>query len=186
MEITSTDLAGLRRVRLKLHRDERGFFTERFHAKRFAEEGLPTQFAQENHSRSAPGVLRGLHFQHTPAQGKLVGVVAGRICDVVVDIRPWSQTFGKYHAEELSADNGMQLWVPAGFAHGFCVLGDEPADMLYKVTGSYNPSGEGGIAPYDPDLGIDWPVKNPVLSKRDQGLPSWKEYCANPVQWGSI
>ncbi|NBO18286.1 MAG: dTDP-4-dehydrorhamnose 3,5-epimerase [Proteobacteria bacterium] len=183
MEITSTDLAGLRRVRLKLHRDERGFFTERFHAKRFAEEGLPTQFAQENHSRSAPGVLRGLHFQHTPAQGKLVGVVAGRICDVVVDIRPWSQTFGKYHAEELSADNGMQLWVPAGFAHGFCVLGEEPADVVYKVDTYYGPGGEGGIRYDDPQLNIPWPLKNPILSPRDSELPDWAQYCANVPQW---
>lgn len=183
MEIASTELAGLKRIRLTLHHDERGFFTERFHARRFQDEGLPAVFAQENHSRSAPGVLRGLHYQYNPQQGKLVGVVRGRIWDVVVDIRPWSQTFGQYHAEELSADNGTQLWVPHGFAHGFCVLGEEPADVVYKVDSYYGPGGEGGIRYDDPQLGIAWPVSAPVLSARDQQLPGWAHYCQNLPDW---
>ena len=183
MQIHDCPIEGLKLIQLKLNGDNRGFFVERFNAKLFREAGLPSDFVQDNHSRSAPGIARGLHYQQSPAQGKLVGVTRGRVWDVALDIREGSPTFGKHHAVELT--EGLLFWLPAGFAHGFCVLGDEPADMLYKVTGTYNQAGEGGIAPYDAELGIDWPVKNPVLSARDQNLPSWSAYCANPVKdWG--
>lgn len=183
MQIQECKLAGLKIIQLKVHGDSRGFFVERFNQDSFKAAGLPTQFVQDNHSRSAPGILRGLHYQHTPAQGKLVGVTNGCVLDIAVDIRPDSPTFGQYHAEELSDENGKLFWIPAGFAHGFCVLGDKPADMLYKVTGLYNPAGEGGIKYDDSALGIDWPVKTPTISARDQNLPSWKDYCANPPKW---
>jgi dTDP-4-dehydrorhamnose 3,5-epimerase len=181
MKIFDCPIEGLKIIQLELLRDERGFFVERYNAALLAEAGLPASFAQDNHSRSVPGVARGMHYHHTPALGKLIGVTRGRVWDVALDIRPHSPSFGQHHAVELS--EGMLYWMPAGFAHGFCVLGDEPADVVYKVTGTYNRDGEGGIAPYDPDLGIDWPVKNPVLSQRDQNLPSWAHYAANPINW---
>jgi dTDP-4-dehydrorhamnose 3,5-epimerase len=150
---------------------------------RFAEAGLPTDYLQDNHSRSAPNVLRGLHYQANPAQGKLVGVTRGAVWDVAVDIRPDSPTYGQYHGVELTGENGRLFWIPEGFAHGFCVLGDEPVDMLYKVTGLYNKAGEGGILYNDPDLAIDWPLKNPQLSDRDTNLISFAEYKENPPKW---
>ncbi len=183
MEIKPCDIEGLKIIQLKVLGDSRGFFVERYHVDRFAEAGLPTNFVQDNHSRSAPNILRGLHYQHTPPQGKLVGVTCGRVWDVAVDIRPDSRTFGKYHAVELTGDNGVLFWIPAGFAHGFCVLGDEPADMLYKVSGLYNQQGEGGIKFDDADLAIDWPIKNPLISERDKNQQSWKDYCKNPPAW---
>jgi dTDP-4-dehydrorhamnose 3,5-epimerase len=185
MKVSDCKLAGLKVIALDVHGDARGFFVERYSQSRFAEAGLPTDFLQDNHSRSAPGVLRGLHYQANPAQGKLVGVTRGAVWDVAVDIRPDSPTYGQYHGEELTGENGRLFWIPAGFAHGFCVLGEEPADMLYKVTGLYNKAGEGGILYNDPELGIDWPVKNPVISERDEGLLSFAEYRANPVRWES-
>ncbi len=185
MDIKTCDIEGLKIIQLKVLGDSRGFFVERYHAGRFAEAGLPTDFVQDNHSRSAPGILRGLHYQHTPPQGKLVGVTRGRVWDVAVDIRPHSKTFGKYHAVELTGDNGVLFWIPAGFAHGFCVLGDEPADMMYKVSGLYNQQGEGGIKFDDADLGIAWPVKNPQISERDKNQQSWKDYCKNSPKWSA-
>src|SRR5262245_41452032 len=128
MKVIPLELRGLVLIEQVVHRDERGFFIERFNARKFTELGLPTEFVQENHSRSEPGVLRGLHYQNAPAQSKLVGVTRGRIWDVAVDLRPDSPTFGRHSALELSDDNGRMLWIPAGFAHGFCVLGDESAD----------------------------------------------------------
>lgn len=175
--------AGLKIITLKVHGDERGFFVERFHEERFREAGLPTHFAQDNHSRSAPGILRGLHYQYDKPQGKLVGVSAGRIWDVAVDIRPDSPTYGKYHALELSDMNGKLLWIPPGFAHGFCVLGNKPADVSYKCTAVYNPKGEGGIRYDDPVLDIQWPIKNPLLSERDKNQMSFAEYSKSPAPW---
>lgn len=171
MKVVPMDLMqGLVLIEVAVHRDARGFFIERLHADRLAELGLPAHFVQENHSRSLPGVLRGLHFQHTPAQGKLIGVTRGRIWDVVVDLRPHSATFGRYSTTELSDENGRLLWVPPGFAHGFCVLGTEAADVVYSVDAPYNPAGEGGICWNDPDLAIPWPVREPMVSSRDQWL----------------
>jgi dTDP-4-dehydrorhamnose 3,5-epimerase len=187
MKFTPLEIDGLVLVELKLFGDARGFFVERFHAGRFAEAGLPTQFAQDNHSRSAPGVLRGLHYQHTPPQGKLVGCVRGRIWDVAVDVRPGSRTYGQSYGVELTDMNGRLLWMPPGFAHGFCVLGNEPADVMYKVTEPYNPAGEGGIQWDDAELAVPWPLTEmavaPVISQRDQNGMSFAKYKASPVAW---
>src|SRR3569832_2147525 len=120
MKVVQTELAGLLFIEVPLYRDDRGFFVERYQASRFQQAGLPTNFIQDNHSRSLPGVLRGLHYQYTPVQGKLVGVTRGRIWDVAVDLRADSPTFGKSFGIELSDEDGRQLWIPAGFAHGFC------------------------------------------------------------------
>lgn len=183
MEVQNCPIAGLRVLKPSLFKDSRGFFSERFNARRFAEAGLPSEFVQDNHSRSLPGVLRGLHYQHTPPQGKLVGVTSGRIWDVALDIRPSSPTFGRHHAVELSAENSLMFWIPAGFAHGFCVLGDQPADVIYKVDNYYNPAGENGIRFDDEDVNIPWPIKNPILSGRDRGLLSCQDYRRNPPSW---
>lgn len=174
------EIEGLKLVELTVHGDARGFFVERYSEKWFSEFGLPTHWAQDNHSRSAPGVLRGVHYQYDPPQGKLVGAARGTIWDVAVDIRHDSPTYGKWFGVELSDVNGRLLWVPAGFAHGFCVTGEETADVLYKVTELYNPAGEKGIQWDDPDFAIDWPVKNPTISKRDAKQPSFAEYRENP------
>lgn len=183
MKITNGPLDGLKIIELAVHGDERGFFVERYHAGKLAEHGFDELFVQDNHSRSAPGILRGLHYQSDPAQGKLVGVVSGAVWDVAVDIRTDSPTFGQHFGIELSDSNGRLLWIPAGFAHGFCVLGDQAADMYYKCTGLYNGAGEGGILYDDPDLAIDWPVKNPQVSARDEGLMSLAEYQNNAPKW---
>lgn len=183
MKVTRLSPAGLVLIELAVHGDQRGFFVERFRADIFEEHELPTRFVQDNHSRSAPGVLRGLHYQHTPAQGKLVGVTRGRIWDVAADIRPESATFGQTFGVELSDMNGRLLWVPPGFAHGFCVLGDEPADLLYKVDAAYNPNGESGIAWDDPELSVAWPIDSPTVSARDRELPSFAQYRERPVSW---
>lgn len=183
MKIHHCAIEGLKIVELDVHGDARGFFVERYSQRQFAEAGLPTDFVQDNHSRSAPDVLRGLHYQANPAQGKLVGVTRGAVWDVAVDIRPDSPTYGQWHAEELTGENGRLFWIPGGFAHGFCVLGDAPVDMLYKVTGLYNKAGEGGILYDDPDLAIDWPLKNPTISERDKGLLSFVQYKQNPPKW---
>jgi dTDP-4-dehydrorhamnose 3,5-epimerase len=131
---------------------------------------------QDNHSRSIPRVLRGIHFQKNPDQGKLVGALSGKIWDVAIDLRKTSPTFGKSFSLELSDQNGLLLWIPGGFGHGFCVLGEEPADVLYKVDHVYNPKTEGGIMWSDSDLNVKWPVENPIISEKDLKLMSFKEY----------
>ncbi len=183
MKVTSLELSGLLLIELALRGDARGFFVERFNEQEYLRHGLPVRFQQDNHSRSAPGVLRGLHYQYDPPQGKLVGVVRGRIWDVAVDIRPQSATYGKSFGVELSDLNGCLLWIPPGFAHGFCVLVDEPADLLYKVAGLYNAQGEGGIHWADPSLAIPWPIANPVVSARDHVLPPFSSYREQPIPW---
>lgn len=183
MKVTPLDLPGLCLIELKILGDERGFFVERFNRAAFEKAGIPCDFAQENHSRSGPGVLRGLHYQHSPAQAKIVGVARGRIWDVAVDIRVGSPTFGKSYEVELNDTNGKLLWIPGGFAHGFCVLGDGPADLLYKVDQYYSPQTEGGIHWSDPELAIRWPVQNPTVSARDRELPSFAKYRANPAKF---
>jgi dTDP-4-dehydrorhamnose 3,5-epimerase len=176
MKITKLELDGLLLVELDLYGDARGFFVERFHRDRFRELGLPTEFAQDNHSRSAPGVLRGIHLQYDPPQGKLVGVACGRIWDVAVDLRRGSPTYGRYVGFELSDLNARLLWIPAGFGHGFCVTGDRPADVFYKVTAPYNAKGEVGIRWDDPELAIPWPLREPILSERDRALTSFADF----------
>lgn len=186
MKISDGTIPGLKIVQLNVLSDVRGFFIERYRSDHFAEAGLPSHFEQDNHSRSAAGILRGLHYQHSPAQGKLIGVTRGRVWDVAVDIRPNSPTFGQHMAIEISDSNGVLFWIPAGFAHGFCVLGDEPVDMVYKMTALYNAPGEGGIAYDDPQLAIDWPVKAPIISERDRKQQSFAQYRDNPPQWGAL
>jgi dTDP-4-dehydrorhamnose 3,5-epimerase len=151
--------------------DDRGFFMETYKASEFAGYGLPATFVQDNLSYSSRGVLRGLHYQlHPHAQGKLVTALTGQIFDVAVDIRRGSPTFGRWVGQELSAQNGQMLYVPPGFAHGFCVLSDT-AHVLYKVTAEYAPHLDRGILWNDPQIGISWPVADPVLSTKDAALP---------------
>lgn len=178
MKLISSPLAGLQLLELRKFPDERGFFLERFHQEKFRELGIEEIFVQDNHSRSYPKVLRGLHFQTNPAQGKLVSCLRGRIYDVAVDLRKGSPTFGKYFGTELSDENNRVLWVPFGFAHGFCVIGDEPADVLYKVNGVYNAKTEGGIRWNDPEVGVEWPIQDPIVSPKDALLPTLRETAA--------
>jgi dTDP-4-dehydrorhamnose 3,5-epimerase len=178
MKVTDLELEGLKLIELDVFKDSRGLFSERFNSARFQEAGIDCDCQQINHSRSIPGVVRGLHFQLTPLpQGKLVGTIRGRIWDVAVDIRPGSKTFGRHLGVELSEENGRVLWIPPGFAHGFCVLGQEISDVLYAVSATYNPKTEKAIRWNDPDLGIKWPVTNPVLSEKDHKNPTFSDYC---------
>jgi dTDP-4-dehydrorhamnose 3,5-epimerase len=155
--------------------DERGYFLETFQEEVFAEAGIGLRFVQDNHSHSRRGVLRGLHYQLPPhEQGKLVQVVRGEVLDVAVDLRQGSPTYGRWVAELLSSENHRQLWVPPGFAHGFCVLSEE-ADVVYKVTAPYAPAAERGILWSDPELAIAWPVPDPIVSPRDRGLPLFSQ-----------
>lgn len=174
MQIEPTAISDVAILTPKRFGDDRGFFSEVFSAKSFAEHFGPTQFVQDNHSWSAQaGTIRGLHFQSPPhAQGKLVRVVRGRIIDVAVDIRRSSPTFGRHVAVELSAENWRQLWIPPGFAHGFCTL-EPDCEVLYKVTEFYAPQHDFGLAFDDPALGIAWPVapQEAVLSEKDRRHP---------------
>lgn len=168
---TEQNIPGVVLVEPKIFRDERGQFFESFSRAGFASAGLPTTFVQENQSRSSNGVLRGLHFQRPPkAQAKLVRVVVGEIYDVAVDIRPDSPTRGQWCSAILSAQNCRQLFIPAGFAHGFCVL-SEAAEVIYMVTDDYSPEHEDGLLWDDPDLAISWPLQNPIVAKRDRQWP---------------
>lgn len=171
MRTHQTALEGVRIVESAVFRDDRGFFLETFHQKRFADADLPTQFVQDNRSRSMHSVLRGLHYQLRAPQGKLVSVVTGAIFDVAVDIRLDSPQFGRWVGVVLSADDPRSLWIPPGYAHGFCVL-SELADVTYKCTALYDPSDERGIAWNDAAIGIEWPITTPLLSERDAKLPT--------------
>ena len=168
MKISHSKLKGCVIIEPRVFGDERGFFLETFQAVRYEQEaGIDLPFVQDNHSRSAGGVLRGLHFQKTKPQGKLVRVVRGEVYDVAVDIRKGSATFGEWEGIILSEDNKKQFWVPPGFAHGFVVLSDT-ADFEYKCTDYYDSSDEGSILWSDPDLDIPWPIVNPELSPKDE------------------
>ena len=156
------------------HGDERGFFMETFRADAWAAQGVPTEFVQDNHSRSRKGTVRGMHFQTSPGQGKLVRVARGRVLDVVVDLRRASPTFGQWEAVELDDERGRQLWIPPGFAHGFCVLSDE-ADFVYKCTSYFDPATEAGFSFADPDVGIEWPEGELIYSQRDRDAPRLAE-----------
>ncbi|WP_018700277.1 dTDP-4-dehydrorhamnose 3,5-epimerase [Amorphus coralli] len=174
MEIEATAIPDVMIVRPRRHGDHRGFFSEVYRDDVFRDAGLPVDWVQENHSHSsAKGTVRGLHFQFPPvAQDKLVRVVRGAVFDVAVDMRHSSPTFGRFVAQELSADNGLQLFVPKGFAHGFCSLTSN-VEIVYKVTAFYSPDHDAGFAWDDPDIGIDWPVDpgEAVLSDKDRDLP---------------
>jgi dTDP-4-dehydrorhamnose 3,5-epimerase len=179
--LSKTPLQGLLTIDIEFFRDERGFFMESWHKQDFAEAGLSYDFVQDSHSRSSYRVLRGLHYQDMRApMAKLVRCTVGRVFDVAVDLRVSSPTFGKWFGIELTAENKIQLFVPVGFAHGFLTLSDV-CEIQYKQTEYYRPSAEGGIAWNDADIGINWPVADPILSKRDQNQFSLKEYLQNPA-----
>jgi len=166
MQVVETNLPGIIVFEPDVFGDHRGWFIETFNAERYKEAGLEAEFVQDNVSFSSRGILRGLHFQNPVSQGKLVQVLDGEVFDVAVDIRKGSPDFGKWHGEVLSVENHKQMFIPEGFAHGFCVL-SETAIFSYKCTDYYSPSTEGGVIWNDPDIGIDWPVKEPVLSQKD-------------------
>jgi len=170
MEIIDLPLTGLKLIRPRLFPDQRGYFLETWQKKKLANLGFSERFVQDNLSFSRKGVLRGLHYQYPTWQGKLVLAVEGEIYDVVVDIRRDSPTFGKWYGVTLNAQTHEQLYVPPGFAHGFCVLSDS-ARVLYKCTDYYAPGEEYTLLWNDPDIGIDWPVKAPILADKDaQGM----------------
>jgi len=163
----------------EIFEDTRGFFMETYRADQFGFKGLPTEFLQDNHSRSKKGVIRGLHFQWDPPMGKLMRVTHGSAFLVAVDIRKGSPTLGKWFGLEVSAQNKKQVWAPAGFARGFCVLSDF-AEIQYKCTGIYNPGAESGIRWNDSRIGIEWPVKDPDLSAKDRQAQTLDEWLASP------
>lgn len=177
MKFTPLSLDGLIQITPRVFEDERGFFMESFRKTLFQEAGVDCEFVQNNHSRSKLGTIRGLHYQSSPGQAKLVRCTRGKIWDVAVDIRPNSPTFGQWKGVELSEENFEMLFVPVGFAHGFAVL-SETAEIQYKCSAYYNAETECGIAWDDADLAIEWPVSVPILSARDQALPSFQEYQA--------
>lgn len=175
MQVIPTAIPEVLILEPKVFGDARGFFFESFNQQAFNQAtGTRHNFVQDNHSRSAQGVLRGLHYQIQQPQGKLVRVVSGAVFDVAVDIRRSSPTFGRWVGVELSGDNHRQLWVPPGYAHGFCVL-SEVADFQYKCTDYYQPEDEGGLLWNDPDVGIPWPVAEPQLSAKDQLNPRLRD-----------
>jgi dTDP-4-dehydrorhamnose 3,5-epimerase len=166
MKIEKTNLDGVLVIKPETYEDERGFFLESFNKIKYAKAGINFDFVQDNHSHSSKAVLRGLHFQKTKPQGKLVRVVRGKVYDVAVDIRKDSPTFGKWEAIILSEENKIQFWIPPGFAHGFLVLSDT-ADFEYKCTAYYDSSDEGCLLWNDTNLKIPWPIDNPILSEKD-------------------
>lgn len=174
MKITRCELPEVLLIEPDVFGDRRGFFTEIFHARKYRDAGIDREFVQDNYSFSRRGIVRGLHYQLTKPQAKLVYVAGGEVFDVAVDIRRGSPTFGRWCARVLTGENLWQMFIPEGFAHGFCVL-SETAQFLYKCSDFYDPADERGIAWNDPDLGIPWPVEMPVLSTRDQHLPRLRD-----------
>jgi len=170
MNVFRTSLEGVLLIEPRIFGDNRGFFLESYHQKKYEEAGIHQTFIQDNHSHSVRGTLRGLHYQLRHPQGKLVWVICGTIFDVAVDIRQGSPTFGKWLGVHLSAKEHRQMFIPEGFAHGFCVL-SEWADVVYKCTDLYTPGDEYGIRWDDPELAISWPVQEPVLSEKDSSHP---------------
>ena len=166
MKFVETDLPGVLIIETDVHRDNRGFFLESYHARKYSDAGLPVTFVQDNHSRSSLNTLRGLHAQLRHPQGKLVRAIEGKIFDVAVDIRPASPFFGCWTGVNLSAENARQLYIPPGFAHGFCVV-SKIAQVEYKCTDFYAPGDELNLRWDDPEIGIEWPVKSPILSEKD-------------------
>jgi len=171
MKVTETKLPGVVVIEPDVYGDERGFFLETWSQKRYAELGLPDRFVQDNMSFSTRGILRGLHLQHPHGQGKLVHVIQGEVFDVAVDVRVGSPTFGHWDGVLLSGENRKQIYIPPGFAHGFCVTG-ESALFAYKCTELYHRETELGIIWNDPDVGIEWPVESPILSDKDKVFPT--------------
>ena len=174
MKVIETALPGVLIIEPRVFGDARGFFIETFQVERYREIGITQPFVQDNHSRSPHGVLRGLHYQKTRPQGKLVRVSRGAVYDVAVDVDPKSPTFGRYVGVELSDDNHRQIWIPPGYAHGFCVL-SALADFVYKCTDLYFPEDEGGVIWNDPDVAIPWPISAPRLSDKDTRNPTLRD-----------
>ena len=173
MEVIDLSLSGLKLIKPNVYRDTRGFFLETYQHKLYESFGITTPFVQDNHSFSQQGCIRGMHFQSFPGQAKLVRVGVGKIFDVAVDIRPDSPTFGKWEGVILDDQMHHQLFIPVGFAHGFCVLSPE-AHVMYKVSSPYDPKYEKGFRWDDSTVNIEWPVKNPIVSERDQQAPNFK------------
>ncbi len=174
MKFQPTDLPGVIVVEPDVHRDPRGLLVETYHQRKYQEGGIGATFVQDNYSRSSRGTLRGLHAQLRQPQGKLVRVVDGEVFDVAVDVRRGSPTFGRWYAERLSGENHRQVYVPPGFAHGFCVV-SEWAAFAYKCTDFYDPADEFTIRWDDPDLAIPWPVEDPQLSRKDEAAPPLRD-----------
>ncbi len=170
IEITKTKLSGVVVVKNRVFEDERGFFMETYNKDNFEAVGLPGNFVQDNHSQSTKGVVRGLHYQYPQWQGKLVRALRGSIFDVAVDLRPDSATRGEWFGLELSEDNHLQLYIPPGFAHGFATL-SEVADISYKCTSAYKAQDDAGVFWNDPEIGIEWPVDEPIVSEKDRNAP---------------
>ncbi|MGH2593764.1 MAG: dTDP-4-dehydrorhamnose 3,5-epimerase [Anaerolineae bacterium] len=174
MKVIESDLPDVLLIEPEVRGDARGYFMETWNVARYEQAGLSARFVQDNVSYSARGTLRGLHFQNPNAQGKLVYVLQGEVFDVAVDIRVGSPTFGRWTGITLSGDNKRQVYIPEGFAHGFCVT-SEHALLAYKCTDFYNPEAEASVLWNDPDIGIDWPVRLPILSDRDKNAPRLKD-----------
>ena len=173
MEVVSTPIAGVLLIKPKIWGDARGYCVETWQQERYTAAGINLPFVQDNHSMSTYGILRGLHFQKTRPQGKLVYVSLGKVFDVAVDIRPASPTFGQWYGVELTQENQWQLWIAPGLAHGFAVT-SETAHFHYKCTDYYCPEDEGAIRWNDPTFNVRWPVANPRLSEKDAAAPFWK------------
>ncbi len=174
MKVLNTSLSGVLIIEPRAFEDKRGFFMETYHQKRYIEVGLDLPFVQDNLSHSIRGTLRGLHYQLKHPQAKLIQVIKGAVFDVAVDIRQGSPSFGQWTCVHLSDENKLQLYVPEGFAHGFCTLSDT-AIVMYKCSDFYDPDSEGGVLWSDPDLGIDWPMDDPLLSDKDNKYPCLKD-----------
>jgi dTDP-4-dehydrorhamnose 3,5-epimerase len=186
MNIITTSIEGVLIVEPVVYKDNRGFFMETFHQKRYKKSGIHRDFIQDNLSSSVQNTLRGLHYQIKHPQAKLIQVIFGEIFDVAVDIRPGSSTFGKWTGVHLSDKNYRQLFIPEGFAHGFCVL-SETTLVSYKCSDFYSPENERGILWSDPDIGIDWLIKDPILSEKDKQYPRLSELLSNQLpagEWG--
>jgi dTDP-4-dehydrorhamnose 3,5-epimerase len=180
VRVESTALNGIVVLIPEVFEDARGFFMESFRADTFKELGLPREFVQDNHSGSVKNVIRGLHFQYDPPMGKLIRVTYGSAFVVAVDVRKGSPTVGQWYGLEVSADNRKQVWAPAGFARGFCALSDK-AEIQYKCTALYNPQGEAGIRWNDPQVGIQWPIKDALLSEKDRTAMTLAQWLASPL-----
>jgi len=180
IKVESRFLDGVVVIVPEIFQDDRGFFMETYRQDQFRALGLPDQFVQDNHSRSVKGVVRGLHFQWEPPMGKLMRVSVGSAFLVAVDIRKGSPTFGKWAGVEASTENRRQVWAPAGFARGFCVLSDV-AEIQYKTTGLYNKNAESGILWNDPEIGINWPIRDALVSDKDRNAQTLAQWAATPA-----
>jgi len=171
MKFLPTEIPDVILIKPRVFKDQRGSFMETYHQNKFAEAGIKVQFVQDNHASSVKNVIRGLHYQLQHPQGKLVRVVSGSVFDVAVDIRRNSRSYGKWIGATLSADNNYQMYIPAGFAHGYCSLSNR-TEVIYKCTEVYHPESDRGIIWNDPEIGIDWPCEEPIISSKDALLPT--------------